>query len=253
MSRHTPKRERRTPWTGLHALKWGFGALLLATVCNGCLLVLFGLSDGRRAPTRRTEALNDVKNLALATTNYWWPDHAMPPHGEPAGPPAVSWMTAILPQMDEAELYASIDFDRPFDHPANAAAFATRVSTYSSPHVRPTSMIGGLYPAHWAGNRPLFAAGGGFEAVPDGVSNTLLIGEVNAATGVPTAWGDPANLRTADGPLDSPTGFGGNGRGGFVAAMADGRAKFINDGIDPAVLAALGTPDGGETVDPADS
>ena len=160
-------------------------------------------------------------------------------------------MTAILPQMDERDIYESIDFARPFDDPANAAAFGTRVGSYVSPHVRPAPPVGGLSPAHWAGNRPMFAAGGGFDAVPDGVSTTLLLAEVNAATGAPVAWGDPSNLRTADRSLDSPTGFGGNDlAGGLIVVLADGRAEWIQDTIDPAVFAALGTPDGGEVVEP---
>ena len=247
MSRDTPKREPRKPWTALRAANWAVWGTLAVVCLTFCVSV-----QPARINARHDQAKNQASNLALAVTNYYVTAGRMPPHADGPRDPPVSWMTAILPQVDQRELYESVDFARPFDAPANAAAFGTRVRTYVSPDHDDDVLSNGLRPAHWAGNAPLFGRDATLDDVPDGVSQTLWIGEVNALAGAPAAWGDPANLRTAAAEIDSPAGFGGNFEGKLIAAFADGRAEFLQRDVDPAVFAALGTPDGGETVDPSD-
>ena len=246
MSGDTPKREARKPWTALRILKY-------AAVCTfgvGVLYVVLAPPSSGRTAARLLEAQNSVKNQALAATNYFTLHDFLPPYGhEPEGGATVSWMTAMLPQMDQRRLHDKIDFTEPFDAPANAAAFGTRVRSYLSPWAADDTRADGLAPAHWAGNRAVFQKPRSLDEFPDGVTHTLLIGEVNAGAGRPAAWGDPANLRTAAVPLHTPVSFGGNGPGGIVViALADGRATYISETIDPAVFAALGTPDGGEPI-----
>ena len=259
MSRDTPKRERWR-WTPLRVLIWAAVAGFAVFVAD---LTLYEIVQGRRRQTegRRLEAHNDGRNLGLAAINYEQLNYVLPPflYGDTARSvaedrsPPVAWMTALLPYVDQAAVHRQIDFDRPFDHPPNIAAFATDLRLYRSPHVRKPPAVAGLAPAHWAGNQLVIGAPHTSAGLPDGAGQTLLIGEVSAATGKPAAWGDPTNLRTSAGPLNSPTGFGGNGPDGEVIVVtADGRARFISENIDPAVFAALGTPDGGETVGPGD-
>ena len=259
MSEETPKRERRR-WTPLRILIWAAVAGFAVLVAD---LILFEIVQGRRrhVVSRRLEAHNDGRNLGLAAINYERLNYVLPPflYGDTAqsvgrdGAPPVAWTTAILPYLDQTPVHEQIDFDKPYDHPANIAAFSTDLRLYRSPHVKKPPAVAGLAPAHWAGNRLVLETPHASAGLPDGAGQTLLIGEVNAVTGRPAAWGDPANLRTTSGPLNSPTGFGGNGPDGEVIVVsADGRARFISETIDPAVFAALGTPNGGEPVDPGD-
>ena len=236
------------------------GIVVLCTVVPlGCVIgLLVPAVSSPRDAVRSLESQNNVKMQSLAVTNYaTFAGGVFPPHGEadadPDAPP-VAWMTAMLPFMDQRAVHRSIDFTQPFDAPENATAFSHVVNSYTSPDAASDTLPGGLAAAHYAGNAEVFVPGLTLDQVSmaDGVTNTLMIGEVNAAAGAPAAWGDPANLRSASAPLNGPTGFGANGSGGIVVAFADGRATRISPEIDPTVLKALGTPNGGERVSPGD-
>ena len=83
--------------------------------------------------------------------------------------------------------------------------------------------------------------------IVDGTSNTIIVGEVT--TGL-KSWGDPTNLRDpADGLGNTPQQFGLRRRPAGEGAqflMTDGAVRFISTEVDPEVLKALSTPDGGE-------
>ena len=244
----------KPPWTVRRVLLWAVAGLVGVTLWNVALVPMLTVVGGRsRTPHRTLEAQNDVKQLALAVTNSHAAHGAFPPHGDEVDPgaPPVAWMTAILPFMDERRLYRSVDFTKPFDAPENAEAFSTVVRSYTSPYADESPRPDGLAPAHYAGNAELFVPNLTLNDVDraDGLTQTLMLAEVNAASGAPPAWGDPTNLRSAAAPLNGPTGFGANGPGGsIIVAFADGRATLISPDIDPTLLKALGTPNGGETI-----
>ena len=81
--------------------------------------------------------------------------------------------------------------------------------------------------------------------IKDGLSNTLLLG---TARGHFKPWGSPDGMRDpALGINRSPDGFGdAPGSLGAQFVMADGSSRFVSSKIDPAVLKALATPNGGE-------
>ncbi|NNJ26447.1 DUF1559 domain-containing protein [Alienimonas chondri] len=250
---HDPPAEPPKPSAFSFARVAGGLAILMILACGGILW------EERRIGVigRKTlESQNNVKNQTLAVTNFATRHEGrLDPQGdaEPSAPP-VSWMTAILLSMDERTLKDSIDYTQPFDASENAAAFATVVPPYTSPFVGDDLLPSGLAPAHYAGNVEVFVPDLTLDDIgnADGATQTLMLAEVNAATGSPTAWGNPANLRSAAAPLNGPTGFGANGPGQIVVGYCDGRATGINPDIDPAIFAALGTPDGGETVSASD-
>ena len=85
------------------------------------------------------------------------------------------------------------------------------------------------------------------EDVKDGLSNTIMGGEVNANF---RPWGDPVNWRDpAVGLGKSPDGFGGPWKSGVTQFLfMDGSVRALSNDIDPQVLKALSTPAGGEDV-----
>src|SRR5690606_6300698 len=83
-----------------------------------------------------------------------------------------------------------------------------------------------------------------FANVTDGLSNTLMVLEGNAASQVP--WTSPEYLEIDD--HDPLANFRGARPGGFNAVLGDGALRFFSDTIDPQVFKALLTRDGGEQV-----
>jgi hypothetical protein len=109
--------------------------------------------------------------------------------------------------------------------------------------------IDGLAASHYAWNSHLLGIPKPLKTsdVKDGLSNTLLIGEVNTGH---RAWGDPVNWRDPVLGLHSrPDTFGGVPGEQYVQFLfLDGSRRTLNTNIAPEVLKALATPAGGETV-----
>ena len=89
---------------------------------------------------------------------------------------------------------------------------------------------------------------------PDALETDLMVRHVDAllageAAGNFKPWGSPTNWRDpALGLRTTPDGFGGPNRHGTAFAIADGSVRMIDNKIDPQVLKALSTPNGGEIV-----
>lgn len=199
---------------------------------------------------RRMTSSNNLKQLTLATHNYHDEKSRFPQSTfDVSGRPTHSWITALLPFIEQERLYDTIDFDKPWDDPAQRDAFATRLEGLQNPGLGYSRNENGPAPSHYAANGRVIGHRGRmrFEDLKDGTSQTILYGEVTHR--IP-AWGDPLNWRDpAAGINQSPSGFGSPYPGGGQFAFADGSVRFLPEDIDPEVLRALSTPAGGETVD----
>lgn len=159
------------------------------------------------------------------------------------------WQTALLPYVEHQDLYEQVDRDRSWNHPVNSAAMRTRVPVYETPSPGLPTMSGSYALTHQAANALIFSDPKirTFRDIKDGLSNTIYSG---GAAGNYAAWAHPANWRDPSlGINRSPDGFGGPFHGGCHVAMADGAVIFITDSIDPQLLRALSTPDGGEEIE----
>ena len=239
------------------------GVCAVPILCGaGAILVTPAIQAAREAAEASRDDPNDLKRIGLALHNYHATYNTFPSQprgyamdGGPGDPPLapgerVAWMTALLPYVGETALWEELSNRpvAPFDDPAVADVYSTSILTYQRGAAEP--LPGGLAPAHFAGNAWFLGASqnAGLRDLRDGTTVTLLAGEVNIDSGAPAAWGDPDNLREPSAPLNSPTGFGGNRAGGAEILMGDGSVRFLSPSVDPAVLRALGTPAGGETV-----
>ncbi|MAT15474.1 MAG: hypothetical protein CMJ46_09420 [Planctomyces sp.] len=192
-----------------------------------------------------------LRDLAVATQNYAAIQKAFPVYADTGSRAKTdhNWQTHLLPHMNQSTLYEKIDLGLPWNHPDNRVAFSTPIPQYSmdyrnDPYIDPKS---GYALSRYSANAGLFATSKRLtpDEITDGLSNTLLIGEINQNLppwGKPGGWRDPGL-----GINKSPHGFGGHVAGGAFFVLADGSVQYFNEDTDPALLQKLSTPNGGES------
>jgi prepilin-type N-terminal cleavage/methylation domain-containing protein len=225
-----------------------------------------------RVAAARTQCQNNLKQLMLAMHTYHSmggstnPDEQSFPSGciSPGARPEerLSWMVALLPYLEEDNVYRQLDLDKGYS--GNLPVARSRIKTFLCPDAGAEAMADAVtsYIAMSgigldAASQPAGTSGNGFMGydrvtsltlIKDGTSHTIALMETRFNLG-PWARGGSSNLRGFD-PTDLPLcgdqrQFGGH-KSGATAGMADGSVRFILSSIDPAKLAGAITIDGGE-------
>jgi RNA polymerase sigma factor (sigma-70 family) len=199
-----------------------------------------------REAAARAVSQNNLKQMALAMHNYVdvYKHFPTPAIYSEEGRPLLSWRVAILPYIEQQDLYKQFKVDEPWDSPHNKKLLDRMPAIYASP-VPGKAKKGYTFYQVFRGKGTMFPGpkGVGVSDVTDGLSNTVLI--VEGGEAVP--WTKPADLPYKKGqPLPK---LGGIFGGGFGMALADGSARFVRPNFDPEVLEAMITRSGGETVD----
>jgi prepilin-type processing-associated H-X9-DG protein len=219
-----------------------FGAALLWFGLN-CYSLFLNVQTIRSAADRMMSA-NNLKEIHFAMDKYESSTGSMPAqaiHGRD-GRPLLSWRVAILPQLDEWDLYRQFKLDEPWDSPHNIQLLDRMPKVFAVPDAPPGATetpyqvptgTGTLFPPRVKPRR---------DRIPDGTSQTILCAE--AAQAVP--WTKPEDL--ACDPSRPLPQFGGLFRGGFNVLFADGSIRFLPDDIKEETLRALITPSGAEVV-----
>ena len=226
-----------------------FGAILVA-------LLLPAVQSAREA-ARRSQCSNNLKQLALAMHNYHDTYKVFPAAilTDEGGEPMRSWRVAILPFVEQQGLYSQYDFDVPWDDPGNQFLAGIPVSIYRCPSDPPSSGASSLCETNYVmvvgkgtiGGEPNESVA--FSDITDGMSNTIMMIEVG---GSGINWMEPRDITLEEAityitnPAASP--FTQSHPGGVNVALADGSVRFISSGIDPGMLRALLTRNGGEPV-----
>jgi hypothetical protein len=202
---------------------------VLTVLAIGVVMIALMLPAVRRGrePSRRSQCKNNLKQIGLALHNYKDEYHAFPPAYtvDADGRPLHSWRTLILPYLDQAALYNSIDLSKPWDDPVNAEACKTVIPVYSCPSGRGpadhTTYLASV------GANACFRPGVPRPAseITDGLSETLMIIEVPSDLSVP--WMSP---RDADEALVLRIGHESklDHAGGLHAALCDGAVRFFS-------------------------
>jgi hypothetical protein len=199
---------------------------------------------------RRDECSTRLKRLGSALHAYHEAHGHFPAPATRArdGKALLSWRVAILPQLGEQALYDAFHQDEPWDSLHNLALLSKMPAVFACPAgwgaagfktgylvvVGPKTELGSV-------NTP-FEPGRGADLreITDGTSSTLLVAETRAL--VP--WTKPDDLSwERDGP---PPAFGSAHPGGFHGLFADTSTRFIKPTVEPAVLKAILTINGGE-------
>jgi type II secretory pathway pseudopilin PulG len=225
------------------------GAFGVLVICGGILaaLLLPAVQSAREA-ARRTQCMNNLKQIGLALHTYHDEYNTFPPAyvADAGGKPMHSWRVLILPYLEERALYNEYDFSEPWDGPNNSRLLARMPRVFACPSdssstASTTTDYAGVLGEHcvFRGTQPVRMAD-----ISDGTSNTLLVGE---AAGARIPWMKPADINIDQHPaLGDPDGFSGNHAGGVNFLHCDAAVRFISLSINPQTLTALFTRDGNE-------
>ncbi|MFN0053082.1 MAG: DUF1559 domain-containing protein [Planctomycetales bacterium] len=232
-------------------------------------LLLPAVQQAREA-ARRTQSMNNLKQIALALHNYHDTYQAFPAgthqNDKLKADKRLSWQADILPYIDQAAVFNQIDFKKSWEDEVNARMVAVQVPVllnpgvaaprnpqYASTHYVGLAGIGN--DAYTLPVRDKRAGVFGYNRVTriqdilDGTSNTIGVTEASKDYG-PWSAGGPSTIRalTKKPYINGPDGLGGPFRGGMNVMMMDGSVRFVSENIDPNVLEALTTIAGGEAV-----
>lgn len=197
----------------------------------------------------RTISQNNLKQIGLALHGYHdaqgrFPFPGVAKFGAPLGPgnnnPNLSWRVAILPYIEQGQLYQQFKHDEPWDSEHNKRLIDKMPKVFA-PVNGVKADKGHTFYQIFTG-REAIKSGMTIAQITDGTSNTLMV--VESGDSVP--WTRPEDmLYDSKKPLPK---LGAFFNGDFNALFMDGSVRYVRKGIDEKILRALITPSGGEVV-----
>jgi hypothetical protein len=145
----------------------------------------------------------------------------------------LSWRVALLPYLEQVNLYKQFKLNEPWDSENNKKLLAKMPPTYRSPFAPKNSTK--TYYQGFAGPGTMFEPGAkiSLAAVPDGTSNTVAVAECGPAV----EWSKPADLpydpKKPLSKLELPY------KNVLIVAMGDGSARALKPDIDETNLRHL--------------
>jgi hypothetical protein len=198
-----------------------------------------------REAARRNAATNQLKQIGIAMQNFHDVNKMFPPRTikDDDGKPLLSWRVAILPYLEEVELYREFHLDEPWDSEHNKRLIERMPAVYQNPSFDQPGKTLYLAPV---GDGTVFGGDDGvnIRQIRDGTSRTAMIVEADPTHAV--EWTRPDDLPVAVG---NPAAGMGNLRPGiFNVLFGDASVHAIPKDVDPQVLWSLFTYNGREAV-----
>jgi prepilin-type N-terminal cleavage/methylation domain-containing protein/prepilin-type processing-associated H-X9-DG protein len=273
--------------------------LLVVIAIIGVLVALLlpAIQQSREA-ARRAQCVNNLRQHGLALSMYHEREETFPPAvtDDNGGSTQLhTWAVLILPYVEQSGLYTIYDFPAGQDAAVNRPVVSTPLSIYSCPSSDDAyyegdghyakgdyAVVSGTQPADNGG--PMFPQSKvKFKDITDGLSNTLLVGELYYHN---LGWGRGSAAGTTGGgggsgaafsrgvsrwwscnspcaepglnPADTDCNnhcerrfqFSSPHGDGVHFVYCDGHTEFISDSIDSAALKALTTIASGEITQP---
>jgi hypothetical protein len=202
-----------------------------------------------RAAARSAQDMNNLKQIALAMHNYHATFNAFPAAyiADKEGKPLLSWRVAILPFIEETNLYDQFKLDEPWDSEHNKKLLPLMPQVYAS--IDAPLPPGETRMVTIRGKETVFPGKDktSLAKIRDGTSNTIMV--VQAGPQAAVEWTKPDDLDFTLAKLRQGL---NNGRGFFLAAFCDGSVRRIGTGIGDKALKAVITKDGGEAINTED-
>jgi prepilin-type processing-associated H-X9-DG protein len=201
-----------------------------------------------RAAAARAQSQNNLKQIALAIHNYHDAYGHLPQDIlDKDGNALLSWRVAILPFIEQDNLYRQFKLDEPWNSPNNLKWSEVAIKTYMSPNAIPATPPGMTHYKGFSGPGAIFEKGKKlkFGDVTDGLSNTILVVEA----GDPVPWAKPGDF-----PFDPKKELPKLALPGVPdvvnIAFADGSVRsLVLKNLPEKTLKAMITRAGGEIVD----
>ena len=223
--------------------------VVIAIIAVLMALLLPAVQPAREA-ARRSTCKNNLRQIGLALHNYE-STHGVFPMGvlgttgnTAAANILTTWQALILPYVEQTARYGQYDFDRRFDHAANAGVVSKLLPVYLCPSQPDAKLVLSLYgPSHYAANAgttpgaddgvlfPISSTK--IRDVTDGTSNTIAAGEIAFDFG---GW--------ARGAINTGGGGGGGGGQGFARGVLRwwvAAATCARPGFNPPVTTCSGS------------
>ena len=194
---------------------------------------LYNVADPRTRALREA-AEGNLRQIGMALHAYHDTMQGFPTAiPDKTGKPGLSWRVAILPYIEQENLYKLFKLDEPWDSPHNKPLLHKMPKIFAPPFTDPngwTFLRGFTGPGTWlppqTGPRP---KGIRITDITDGASNTILVAE--AAD--PVIWTKPEEMEF--GPNKVPK-IGGVFGTGTNVLLADGSVRFLRKGFDQRTL-----------------
>lgn len=222
-------------------------APLKSVVSAGSLAVGFALpavQKARMAATRSRTA-NNLKQIMLAMYNYHDTYNGFPPAAicDKNGKPLLSWRVALLPFIEQDNLYKQFRLDEPWDSEHNKKLLALMPQIYAVPNAtKPGDTLTHFRIFHGNGAALELKKNIKLFDYRDGTSNTAVVFETEEGV----EWTKP-DLMEYDPQKPLPK-FGKSSPDGFWVAMGDGSVRFLKKTTPQMTLRALITRSGGEVI-----
>jgi len=182
-----------------------------------------------------TVEINNLKQIGLAWHNYLATYMTFPPQTIGKG---LSWRVAILPYIEQPELYRQFNMNEPWDGPTNRRLIPLMPKIYESAGNK--TKPGFTYYQTFVGPNTINKTptqGIRLQAITDGTSNTIVVAESSRAV----EWTKPDDIAVSP---NQPITLGGANPQGFLAVFADGQVQRVPRSVSQQVLRWL--------IDPAD-
>jgi type II secretory pathway pseudopilin PulG len=222
--------------------------LVVIAIIALALALLLPMVRSAREPARRNSCMNNLKQIALAINAYEEEHGTLPPAYtvDEQGNRLHSWRTLILPYLEQAALFKTIDLTQPWDHPVNAKAHQTLVEVYQCPSASESSGLTNYLAVVGSDSAFNGSEPRKLSDIKDGPENTIMLIEVDAIHTV--HWMSPEDIGLDEvlGLIPDTT---MNHLGIILATYFDYHTHAIRQEIDVEVLRGLLTIAGGESIE----
>lgn len=197
-----------------------------------------------RVSAQRMQSMNNQKQIMLAFHNFESTYRQLPNRAwkkDADGKPLLSWRVALLPYIEQGNLFNQFNLDEPWDSPHNIQLLELIPDVYRNPKI-PTEPGHTTYVMPYGAGTPGSEEGKlRFSMFTDGLSNTIAVVEVDSEYAVP--WTAPDDIDIED--IDLTDAFPEKGSN---VGIWDGSVRFFSKTHDLEFLEKMLTHQGGELV-----